>query len=178
MIKIRLARFGKKKRPVYRFIVSDSKKDTLGTYLENLGHYDPHAKVCDVKKDRVLYWVGVGAQMSPTVHNLLVDQKVIDKQKVKAFTPKKKEGGEEEAAAPAPAEASEKPAETTEAPAEENKDAAPAEEPKKEEAPAEEKSEEVKEEPVAEEKLAESAPEEEDKEETPAEEKTEEDKKE
>ncbi|MDP2934197.1 MAG: hypothetical protein Q8N59_00280, partial [bacterium] len=45
-------------------------------------------------KERIEYWLTKGAQASPTVHNLLVDEKIIDKEKVKAWKPKKKTGEE------------------------------------------------------------------------------------
>ncbi len=117
MLKIRLARIGKKKQPTYRIIVSDSRKDTYGVSLELLGRYNPFTKVCDVQKDRINYWISKGAKVSPTTHNLLVDQNVIAGPKVKAYKPKKKEKTEApaaEAAAPAPVEAkpSEAPVET------------------------------------------------------------------
>ncbi|MBU1164270.1 30S ribosomal protein S16 [Patescibacteria group bacterium] len=96
MLKIRLSRFGKKKKPTYRLIVSEHTKDTQGKALEYLGHYDPHTKVIEVKKDRILDWISKGAQPSPTVHNLLVDQNVIEAEKVVASKSKKKNKGEED----------------------------------------------------------------------------------
>lgn len=84
MLKIRLARIGKRKKPTYRFIVSESSRDLYGKALEILGHYNPFTKVCEVKKDRVLYWLSCGAKVSPTAHNLLIDQNVISGPKVKA----------------------------------------------------------------------------------------------
>lgn len=86
MVKIRLARMGKKKQPTYRLVVSDARKDTLGKYIENLGSYNPsvNPKEINIKIDRVKYWLGVGAQASPTVHNLLVSQGIIKASKVKA----------------------------------------------------------------------------------------------
>jgi small subunit ribosomal protein S16 len=100
MLKIRLARVGKKKKPTYRFIVSEAGRDTFGQALEILGHYNPLAKVCEVKKDRLLYWLDKGAKASPTVHNLLVDQNVINLPKVKAA----KSGKQKKAGASALAE--------------------------------------------------------------------------
>lgn len=128
MLKIRLARFGKKKRPTYRLIISESSRDTYGTYLENLGHYNPMSKVCEVNKDRILYWISKGAQVSPTAHNLLVNQNVITAKKVRAYVPKRKEkeAGAPEAkpAVPKPeAAAAEKPAAPAEAPKESEKEA-------------------------------------------------------
>lgn len=90
MLKIRLARIGKRKKPTYRFIVSESSRDVFGKALEILGYYNPFTKVCDVKKDRILYWISQGAKASPTVHNLLVDQNVIAVPKVKASKAGKK----------------------------------------------------------------------------------------
>jgi len=101
MVKIRMARVGKKKQPTYRFVVSDSQKDLYGKYLEVVGHYNPFTKVCEVKKDRILYWIGKGAQCSPTVHNFFVDQNVITAKKVKASGGKKKKGEETPTAKPA-----------------------------------------------------------------------------
>ncbi|MBN1779027.1 MAG: 30S ribosomal protein S16 [Candidatus Buchananbacteria bacterium] len=113
MLKIRLARVGKKKQPTYRFVVSESTKDTQGKAVEILGHYNPFTKVCEIKKDRVLHWIKFGAQMSPTVNNMLIDQNVVTGKKVKASGGKKKKG--EEAA---PAAEVKKEATPTEAPAE------------------------------------------------------------
>lgn len=92
MVKIRLARYGKKKQPSYRLVVSDARKDTLGTYIENLGSYNPTVipKQITIKADRVKYWLSVGAQSSPTVHNLLISEGIIEGKKVKASRHKAK----------------------------------------------------------------------------------------
>lgn len=125
MLKIRLARVGKKKRPSYRFVVSDSTKDTFGKALEILGHYNPFNKVTEIDKDRTLYWIGKGAQPSPTVHNMLVDQNIITADKVKASKPGKPKEVE--------AETMTTPAAVIESPAVETTPEAPiAEEPKEE----------------------------------------------
>ena len=79
MVVLRLSRVGKKSHPTFRIIASDKQKDTIGSYLELLGSYDPHAtpmKV-EVNAERVKYWLSVGAQPSDTVHNLLVEKGVI-----------------------------------------------------------------------------------------------------
>jgi len=93
MLAIRLQRMGKKNRPFYRLVVSEKTKDMYGDHKEILGHYDPVAqpKVIELKEDRIKYWVSVGAQPSPTVHNLLVSQKLLTEKKIKAWNPKKKE---------------------------------------------------------------------------------------
>lgn len=119
MLKIRMARVGKRKRPSYRFVVSDGAKDTLGTYIEVVGYHDPINNQTDIKKDRVEYWVSKGAQMTPTVHNLFVDKNVVAGPKKRAFAIPKKEA--------APAEATQQPATApTETPAEAPAEAQPA----------------------------------------------------
>ena len=79
MVAIRLSRFGKKSHPTFRVVVSDKQKDTLGKYLEQVGTYDPHAKPANVQfnVERVKHWLSMGAQPSGTVHNLLVEQGVL-----------------------------------------------------------------------------------------------------
>jgi len=88
MLSIRLSRTGKKHQPSYRLIVVDKRRDPWGDYLENLGTYNPLTKPKQVKfkADRVNYWIGVGAQPTPTVWNLLVDQKIVTGAKRKATT--------------------------------------------------------------------------------------------
>ncbi|MFH1173011.1 MAG: 30S ribosomal protein S16 [bacterium] len=92
MLMIRLSRIGKKKQPTYRLIVSDKRRDTNGKSLEILGQYNPRSnpKTITFKADRIKHWLSKGAQPSPTVHNLLVDQKIIEKQKIKASGGKSK----------------------------------------------------------------------------------------
>lgn len=84
MLSIRLSRKGKKKYPIYRIIVTEKQRDPWGKYLEILGHYNPHNKEIKIDAERIQYWINNGAQPTETVHNLLVDQKVITKDKVKA----------------------------------------------------------------------------------------------
>lgn len=85
MLMIRLSRTGKNKEPHFRLIVSEKTKDPWGKYLEILGYYNPRTNpaVFDVKEERVKYWISKGAQLSDTVHNMLVDKKVITKSKRK-----------------------------------------------------------------------------------------------
>ncbi len=83
---LRLQRMGKTKRPTYRLIVSPKHKDTQSGQLEILGNYDPvqKNKVINFKKDRIEYWLSVGAQPSPTVNNLLVNLGIISGKKEKS----------------------------------------------------------------------------------------------
>lgn len=99
MLAIRLSRVGKKKFPTYKLVVSEKTKDTHDIYNELLGTYNPHAKGNQfiVKAERVLYWIGQGAQASDTVHNLLVTNGVIKGDKKKSvFLSKKRKAKTEE----------------------------------------------------------------------------------
>lgn len=75
VVRLRLARLGRKKRPFYRIVATHSSWRRDGKYIELLGHYNPlHAKDdlgIVVKADRIKYWLGVGAQPSDTVTGIL-----------------------------------------------------------------------------------------------------------
>ncbi|MBU3942954.1 30S ribosomal protein S16 [Patescibacteria group bacterium] len=102
MLTIRLARIGKKKQPLYRLVINEKTKDTSGDFLEMLGTYNPKTKETSFKAERIKYWISKGASASATVHNLLVSNKIIDTEKVKAWKPKKKKINEEDAKATPP----------------------------------------------------------------------------
>lgn len=72
-VKIRLTRIGKKNQPMYRLVAIDEHKKRDGKAIEILGSYNPFLKKnhIDLKKDRLDYWLSVGAQPSDTVKNLL-----------------------------------------------------------------------------------------------------------
>ncbi len=74
MVRIRLKKFGSKKRPYYRIVVQDSRKPRDGTSIEDVGLYHPievEEKQISFKEDRIRYWIGVGAQPSDTVKKIL-----------------------------------------------------------------------------------------------------------
>jgi len=72
VVKVRLARFGRKKRPFYRIVVTDSRKRRDSGWIESIGYYNPMTEPATVKLDldRLNYWLGVGAQMSERVSKL------------------------------------------------------------------------------------------------------------
>ena len=86
-----MQRTGRKHEPTYRLVLADSKSSAKsGKYLELLGNYDSRrGEKSEMKADRVLHWISVGAQVSPTVHNLLVDKKIITGKKVNKLPLKK-----------------------------------------------------------------------------------------
>ncbi|MDI4633606.1 30S ribosomal protein S16 [Pelomonas sp. V22] len=75
MVVIRLARGGSKKRPFYNIVVANSQNRRDGRFIEKVGFYNPvasgAAEPLRVALDRVSYWTGVGAQLSPAVARLV-----------------------------------------------------------------------------------------------------------
>jgi small subunit ribosomal protein S16 len=120
MLKIRLQRVGRVHEPTFRIVLTESQNGPKsGRALEVLGAYDARDKGGNkgnnrIDGDRIKHWIKMGAQVSDTVHNMLVSQKVLSGKKVNALpkrTPIKKDAP---AAAAAPAAA---PAPAPEAPA-------------------------------------------------------------
>lgn len=72
-VKIRLARYGTKKKPYYRIVVASTDAPRDGKFLELVGTYDPLKKPAAVtlKQDRVKAWLDKGALPSATVKSLL-----------------------------------------------------------------------------------------------------------
>jgi small subunit ribosomal protein S16 len=69
---IRMMRAGARKRPFYRIVVADSRRQRDGRFVEILGYYDPMAKPFAVKmdEDKVKSWIGQGAQPSTQAASL------------------------------------------------------------------------------------------------------------
>jgi small subunit ribosomal protein S16 len=78
-VKIRLTRLGKKKKPFYRLVAATSTTPRDGKQLEVIGQYDPtkNPVFFQYQKDRVEYWLSVGAQPTETVHRLLAKEGVL-----------------------------------------------------------------------------------------------------
>lgn len=77
MVTIRLARGGAKKKPFYHITVSDSRRSRDGRFIERIGFFNPMAKGQEERLrldlDRIAYWQGQGAQVSPRVSALAKD---------------------------------------------------------------------------------------------------------
>jgi small subunit ribosomal protein S16 len=75
MVVIRLSRGGAKARPFFNIVVADKRVRRDGSFIEHIGFYNPIAKggeeALRIAHDRLSYWVGVGAQTSPTVDRLV-----------------------------------------------------------------------------------------------------------
>ncbi len=72
MVKIRLARFGRKKKPFYRIVVTDSRKRRDSGWIEVIGYYNPltNPKEIKIDMDKMNYWLSNGAQMTERVEKL------------------------------------------------------------------------------------------------------------
>ena len=84
-VKIRMTRFGRKKRPFYRIVVTDSRTPRDGRYLECIGTYCPLSDPAELKLEegRIGYWLDQGAQPSDTVRNLFKSKGILYKRNLK-----------------------------------------------------------------------------------------------
>ena len=91
MLKIRLQRVGRVHEPSFRLVLTDSKNSAKsGKFLEILGNYDSRrSEQSNFKADRISYWISRGAQVSGTVHNLLITKKIIEGKKINVLPLKK-----------------------------------------------------------------------------------------
>ncbi|MBU4360793.1 30S ribosomal protein S16 [Candidatus Parcubacteria bacterium] len=90
MLTFKLQRIGKKKEPHFRLIVQEKGKDPHDKSVEILGWLNPRTKEKELKKERIEYWLSVGAQATDTVHNLLVSENILKADKKKTFKISKK----------------------------------------------------------------------------------------
>lgn len=89
MLKIRLQRIGRKNDPSFRIVVTDSRRGPKsGKYVELLGSYNPRQNSLNIKGERVSYWILNGAQVSGTVHNILIKEGITHGKKINVL-PKK-----------------------------------------------------------------------------------------
>lgn len=91
MLSIRLQRVGRKNEPAFRIVLTDSKNGPKsGKSLEVLGSFDSRrAELAVMKIDRIKHWMSKGAKPSGTIHNLLVERKIIAGKKINVL-PKKR----------------------------------------------------------------------------------------
>ncbi len=74
--KIRLARVGSKKNPIYRVVVADSRSPRDGRFIEIVGRYNPQTdpSVIDLDETKIRDWVAKGAQPTDPVKRLMKTQ--------------------------------------------------------------------------------------------------------
>ena len=76
MLVIRFQRVGRKNDPAYRIVVTEKRSKPHGIGVEIVGSYHPKTKHTVLAGERILHWIGKGAQPSATVHNLLIKKGV------------------------------------------------------------------------------------------------------
>jgi small subunit ribosomal protein S16 len=130
MLMIRFQRIGRRNDPAFRMLVLEkSASPKAGTYVAQVGTYNPKTKDFTVDAEAIKGWIAKGAQLSPSLQNLLINKGVIEGKKSAAVVKEKnlvkniaKKAAEEaalkeaeEKAAAAAAAVVEVPAEPTEA---------------------------------------------------------------
>lgn len=93
-------------------MITPKENPPKGKFLESLGSYDPFTKEKIFNKERILYWVGNGAQLSASVNNLLIRERAVEGKKMRSHSTrkrKKKEGTGGAAVPPGGGEASKTP---------------------------------------------------------------------
>jgi small subunit ribosomal protein S16 len=88
MLVIRFNRTGKKNLAYFRVVLQERTQAPGKRHVEILGSYDPHKKTSVLKKERILYWIGQGAQTSPVVTNLFIREGVITGKKIAKKMPR------------------------------------------------------------------------------------------
>ena len=83
MLSIRLQRVGTKKAPSFRVVVMPKHRDPYAKVNEILGHYNPRKQPRELvlKADRIKHWIDCGAEVTNTVWNLLIDEKLVEGKK-------------------------------------------------------------------------------------------------
>lgn len=82
MLAIKLRPTGKKHQRHFRLVVAEKKSKLGGAYVEDLGWLNPHENTFELRKEKVLLWLGRGAKPTPTVHNFLVKKGVLRGKKI------------------------------------------------------------------------------------------------
>ncbi len=94
MLAIKLARVGRKNAPTYRIVVTPKTRDPWAKSTEIVGHYNPrmNPSVIELNRERLEYWLSVGACPTDTVKNLLISEGLLKEKKtaVSNLTTKRK----------------------------------------------------------------------------------------
>jgi small subunit ribosomal protein S16 len=91
MLAIRFNRVGKRNKSYFRVILQEHTVAPGGRHIAILGSYDPHAKKAVLESDKIKEWMEKGAQVSDSVYNLLIKEKVIEGKKRPIKVSRKKE---------------------------------------------------------------------------------------
>jgi small subunit ribosomal protein S16 len=90
MLVIRFLRIGRRNQPSFKIVVTDKINPPRGgRFVEEVGFWNPLTKEKVLKPERIKYWLSVGAQPSESVYNLLVEEKIVEGEKIKKHKKKK-----------------------------------------------------------------------------------------
>ncbi len=90
MLAIKFKRTGKKHQPSFRIIVSEKRSKVSGRFIDDLGWLNPRSHEFNLNKERAEYWLKVGAQATPSVHNLFVRSGFLKDKKIQVHKKPKK----------------------------------------------------------------------------------------
>ncbi len=81
MLRMRLKRVGAKKQPSYRIVVADSRASRDGSFVEQIGHYNPRSEppTIVIDEEKALKWIKSGAQPSDAVMRMLKNKGILEK---------------------------------------------------------------------------------------------------
>jgi len=86
---IRFQRIGRTNDPAFRIVVLEKERAAkAGNIVELLGTYNPRSKALTLNEERVKHWISMGAQPTGSIHNLLVNKKVIEGKKINVLSKK------------------------------------------------------------------------------------------
>ena len=105
MLAIKLQRIGKKRQGSFRLVVAEKRSKLQSTVREDLGWLNPHTDTTELKRERVLYWLKVGAKPTDSIHNILVRAGIIIGKKISVHSKLKKQKKPQEQSPVKPAEA-------------------------------------------------------------------------
>src|SRR5262245_22662189 len=85
MLMIRFQRIGRRNDPAFRMLVLEKTAGPkAGTYVDQVGTYNPKTKAFNADGARIKEWMGKGAQVSPSLMNLLIEKGVLEGKKSSA----------------------------------------------------------------------------------------------
>lgn len=95
MLAIKLQRIGKKRQSSFRIVVAERRSKLKSTSCEDLGWWNPHTDTTELKRERVSYWLKVGAKPTDSIHNILIRAGIIKGKKISVHSKSKKQKEQE-----------------------------------------------------------------------------------
>ena len=94
MLAIKFKRVGKKHQASFRVVVAEKRSKLNGRFVDDLGWFNPKTDAFEINKEKTMYWIGVGAQPTASIHNLLNRAGVIKGKKIAVHKKAKVKKGE------------------------------------------------------------------------------------